>query len=210
MASGNLQPKNKIIYFITLFLILGTFVSCEREANAPSGEFKVFNIPENLSNGDLVFRKGTDLISRCVLSQGESPRFSHVGVIVLSGSGVFVVHSLPGGTKSVNGVQMEPLSSFISSENASEVAFYRAVGVNKRSRADIRKYLLKQIGKPFDEKFQLSDDSRMYCSELVVKAFRNAGMNIFEKLPTIKVMLVDEPVLPPGYLCRSYHLRVIN
>jgi len=210
MASGKSQPTNNISYFIALLLILGVVLASYNVADAPSNKSQGFENPEGLDDGDLVFRKGHDLISRLVLAQGVSPRFSHVGVIIIRESRVFVVHSLPRSITSVGGVQIEPLSSFISFENASDVAFYRINGIDDKSKVNIRKYVLSQIGKPFDEKFQLSDNKRIYCTELAVKAIEAGGLDILKELPTIKVMLITEPVLPPDYLRRSKHLKVLN
>jgi hypothetical protein len=210
MASGKSRLTSNIIYFIELLLILGVILASYKVADAPSNKPQGFKEPESLDDGDLVFRRGNDLISRLVLSQGVSSRFSHVGVIVIHQAHFFVVHSLPKGDTSADGVQIEPLSSFISSENASDVAFYRVKGIDKKSRVKIRRYILHQMGKPFDEKFQLSDDNRIYCSELAVKALDAAGLDILKELPTIEVMLINEPVLPPDYLRRSKQLSVLN
>lgn len=210
MASGNSQPTNNILYLIALLIILGVILASYKVTDAPSNKQQGFKVPEGLDDGDLVFRKGHDLISRLVLAQGVSPRFSHVGVIIIHEARVFVVHSLPRSVTSTGGVQMEPLSSFISFENASDLAFYRVNGIDHKSRVSIRKYVLRQIGKPFDEEFQLSDNKRIYCTELAVKALEVAEEDIFKELPTIQVMLINEPVLPPDYLRRSKYLRVLN
>lgn len=184
-------------------------VSCKVE-KSPSNKPQVFKVPKGLVDGDLVFRRGYDLISRMVLAQGVSSRFSHVGVIIIYESRVFVVHSLPREIASTGGVQMEPLSSFISCKDASDVAFYRVNGIDDKARVSIRKYVLRQMGKSFDENFILSDDKKIYCTELVVNALEVAKIDILKELPTIKVMLISEPVLPPDYLRRSKHFRVLN
>ncbi len=89
---------------------------------------------------------------------------------------------------------------FGSSDNATDIGFYRAKGVQSISRRRIREYVLQQIGKPFDDGFSLSDDRRMYCTELVLKALAAGGIDMAATVPRIRVMLLTEPVVPPDYL----------
>ncbi|MDP2824592.1 MAG: YiiX/YebB-like N1pC/P60 family cysteine hydrolase [Sulfuritalea sp.] len=162
-----------------------------------------------LSDGDLVFRTGRDMMSRLVLSQGDSPRFSHVGVILKSELGVFVIHALPRDGSSPGGVLVDALNSFASSENASDIAFYRVKGINANSRNKIREYVLRQVGKPFDDEFLLSNDRKVYCTELAIGSFASAGIDIAASLPHVQVMMLAEPVVPPDYLRRSPLLELM-
>lgn len=163
-----------------------------------------------LSDGDLVFRTGRDLMSRLVLSQGDAPRFSHVGIIVKIEGGMFVVHAIPGDAKFSGGVVIEPLSIFASRENASDIGFYRVKALKRCSRKEIREYVLQQIGKPFDYTFLLSESCRMYCTELVLKSFASAGIDVGATVPQIHVMLLTEPIVPPDYLRRSSLLEMLT
>jgi hypothetical protein len=212
MANGKLRQKNKVIGSIVLVVIVAVviatyfFTTTERYVNLPIEPQQKIDT-KGLSDGDIVFRAGRDMISNIVLTQGNSPQFSHVGVILRRESTVFVVHSLPESPTSVAGVQVEPLSSFVSSKNASRFAFYRVKGLNDKLRQKIRTYLLEQVGKPFDADFLMSTDDRLYCSELVVKAIAKAGIDLAAELPSIQIMLVAEPVIPPDYLRRSPNLE---
>jgi hypothetical protein len=157
----------------------------------------------DLADGDLVFRTGRELMSRLILSQGDTPRFSHVGLIVRIGGSAFVVHAVPPEGTAVSGVVLEPLARFASSSVARDFGAYRISGVTAAARARMRDYALRQIGKPFDDAFALSDDRRMYCTELVLKAIAAGGVEIAPTVPSIRVMLLAEPVVPPDHLRRS-------
>ncbi|MFI3185108.1 MAG: YiiX/YebB-like N1pC/P60 family cysteine hydrolase [Methylococcaceae bacterium] len=211
MANGKSRLTNRVICSVVLAVIVAAVAATYRATTelsvSSSIEPRRWVDAEGLSDGDLVFRTGRDLMSRLILAQGNSPQFSHVGVILRRESTVFVVHSLPEGATSVAGVQVEPLSSFVSSENASDVAFYRVKGINDKSRQKMREYVLKQVGKPFDAAFLLSTDDSMYCTELAVKALAAAGIHLVAELPHIRVMLIDELVIPPDYLRRSRRLE---
>lgn len=162
-----------------------------------------------VSDGDLVFRTGRDMMSRLVLSQGDSPRFSHVGVILREPDGVVVIHALPAGETSPGGVIVEPLGSFASPDNASDIAFYRPRSLTAASRKKVREFLLQQVGKPFDGEFLLSNDSKMYCTELAIRSFAEVGIDIGASLSPVEVMLLAEPVVPPDLLRRSPQLDLL-
>ena len=49
----------------------------------------------------------------------------------------------------------------------------------------------------------------MYCTELAVKSIAAAEIDIAVSLPSIRVMLLAEPVIPPDHLRRSHHLEIV-
>jgi hypothetical protein len=148
-------------------------------------------------------------MSRLVLSQGDSSRFSHVGILLKQESGLVVVHALPRDGESPGGVVIEPLRVFAASDNASDIGFYRVKGINADARNIIREFVLHQLGKPFDDDFLMSEDEKMYCTELVLKALAAAGMSVTTSMPHIQVMLIEEPVEPPDYLRRLSQMEAI-
>jgi hypothetical protein len=166
--------------------------------------------PQGLADGDLVFRTGRDMVARLVLSQGESPRFSHVGVIVKQDGKPFVVHALPKGDTARDGVRIEPLSLFASNENTADIGYYRIKGIDTMVRQEIRSYALHQIGKPFDDVFKFSDDTQFYCTELVLKALAAGGLDLSESILNIHVFMLAEPVFPPDHLRRSSKLEAMT
>jgi uncharacterized protein YycO len=195
--------------FILLVIIANTYfkhIGSVTEKKRAS----LFTLDEKqLSNGDLIFRKGRDLASSLVLAQGNSGQFSHVGVIVKQQGIVSVVHSVPEQSEAIAGVQTELLSHFISFDNASDIAVYQMKVVDDKAREKILEYLLQQIGKPFDDDFLLSTDKKIYCTELVIKAFAYAGVTLVTEQAFIEIIMLDEPVLPPDHLRRSSLLKKV-
>lgn len=168
------------------------------------------NDPVQLSDGDLVFRAGRDMMSKIVLSKGEASQFSHVGIVILRDSDVLVVHAMPNEVGSKGGVLIDTLESFTSKENATDVAFYRMKNLDVSGSKRIRAYLLAQVGKPFDDKFLMSEDDSMYCTELAIKALSVSGQNVAEFVPRTNVMTLTEPVVPPDYLRKSSHIERLS
>jgi|GEM_PF-3096804 len=214
MVSGKLLLTSKVAWTGTLLLVLSILQVDHREVDA-YGDFSTEEsirweeIAGNLSDGDLVFRTGRDIMSRLVLSQGDSSRFSHVGIILKQESGPVVVHALPQNGTSPGGVLTEPLRVFAASDNASDIGFYRIKDIDANARNSIREYVMRQIGKPFDNDFLLSEDEKMYCTELVLKALSAAGISVATFMPHIQVMLITEPVEPPDYLRRLSQMETI-
>lgn len=209
MEIGKLQHPNKVL----LFVVLGVVFLAATYTNQDSANVSthIESLPwidaKKLSDGDLIFRKGHDLISRLVLTQGNSAQFSHVGIILIREGIVSVIHSLPEDVNTSSGVQVESLDSFVSIENASDVAVYRITGIDTKSRQKIREYVLKQVGKPFDTSLLMSTDDSMYCTELVVKAYIAVGITLATRLAAIRVTLINEPVIPPDHLRWSHRLE---
>lgn len=200
----------KRIIFLIIFMLLDSayiypyknFIS----EVSPRNSFE----QEELADGDLVFRTGRDMMTRLVLSQGESSRFSHVGIIVKQGKKTYVVHALPHDNLSQGGVQIEPLVLFASTENAAEIGFYRIKNIDLMSQQKIRIYALQQLGKPFDNAFRFSDDTEFYCTELVLKALAAGGIDLSKSIMSIEVFMLSEPVFPPDYLRRSSILKLLT
>ena len=165
----------------------GLEVTAEREA--------VLSAAGQLQDGDLVFRRGRDLMSSLVLRQGQASRFSHVGMVRRLEGQVTIVHAMPDEPGSPGGVRQELLADFLAPAVASDAASYRLPGLDRSATRD---WLDAQRGKPFDMRFALSDARALYCSELVVRALDIGGLP--QTLATVSAPLLDEPVVTPDAL----------
>jgi len=163
--------------------------------------------PAELQDGDIVFRRGVDAIGRMVLSYGDRPRFSHVGMLVRDDGGTFVVHALPETSVDDGGVQLDRLGAFNSPLRAADVGYYRVRQLSLEQRREIHRFLIAQVGRPFDLRFKYSTDDAVYCTELVLKALAQVGVELTPTLEAIQVILVDEPVFAPDALRQSELLQ---
>lgn len=173
-------------------------------SQAPGRE-QVLAAAAHLDDGDLVFRRGRDLMSALVLRQGSGSRFSHVGMVVREADRVDVVHAMPDEPGRPGGVRRESLQAFLALPLASDAASLRASGLALRQQAALRSYLLSRIGSPFDNAFELSDDSRLYCTEVAVAALAAAGVQL--RPATQVAPLLREPVVTPDGLFHTPGLR---
>jgi len=153
--------------------------------------------------GDLVFRTGRDVMARLVLTQGDSVRYSHVGVLVGTAGAWSVASAMPAEGGFRGGVLLEPLASFASREKARAVGIWRVGALTPRAREVFVAHVLAQRGKPFDAAFRYGEDSSLYCTELVMKGLAAAGQDLSNSVPGVTVLTVPEKVYPPDYLRRS-------
>ena len=212
MALGKLLHPSKF-FFILWFIVLLTALSSyppENELGSVNEKILQSLAGQSLSDGDLIFRKGRDLVSDIILTQGDSAQFSHVGMIIKRNDLVYVVHSIPEDVDSVAGVQIEALNSFASFENAVEIAVYRLKNINNLLQDKLKHFVLQQVGKPFDNDFLMSTDDKFYCSELVIKAFATAGIDLTDEIEPIEIMLIDEAVIVPDHLRQSSRFRLLS
>jgi len=163
--------------------------------------------PVELLDGDLVFRRGVDAIGRMVLRYGDRPRFSHVGMVVRDAGETLVVHALPETPGNNGGVRVDRLVTFSSPLRAADIGYYRLGQLTPAQRREIHRFLLEHIGTPFDLRFEYSTDDSMYCTELVLKALAQVGVEVAPSLDTVRVITVDEPAFAPDALRQSEQLE---
>lgn len=168
-----------------------------------------------VEDGDVVFRRGRSLNSRAVLLADQDSRFSHVGVVIGSAtSEASVVHAVPSTEDDLGGVRIEPLAEFLSEKKAVTWGVYRLAREDRLAFSkEAAKYAEKagREGVEFDSAFELVDDSKLYCTELVWRAYRAAGLDIIDgrfdeiQLPILKADLA----ILPSRLENSHHLQQV-
>lgn len=144
-----------------------------------------------------MLRRGIDVLAAAVLAQQSGARFSHVGMIVISDGRPLVIHSTPPEPGFAGGVHSETLEAFASPDVASDLAIYRIPYLDSVAKRRVRDYLFSQLGRPFDLRFQYSDDSELYCTELVLKALQRAGLDLVATLPRVQAIGMSEPAFSP-------------
>ena len=165
------------------------FKSYHKKATSIAYDFKIFN------NGDLISRKGHGIFSDIFSSigKGESP-YSHVGIINKINNEVFVIHTEANEITGIGFAKEDCLIDFIN--NASSAALYRVKRVSSNKRQSIVLNALRYVRDkiPFDTDFDLSSDNKLYCTELVYKAFRDSGLNILGSPSIIRVSLFGSQI----------------
>ncbi len=133
-----------------------------------------------LRDGDIVLRRGRSPKSRAVLMADSAGMFSHAGIAVATDSGVMIVHAVPG--EGVPGqperIRMERPEEFLSRKKACKARIFRIMspGAAATAAGYARRKYLDEV--EFDHDYDLEDTVRMYCTELLWKAYMQSGVDI--------------------------------
>jgi len=131
--------------------------SCARPAQAAVRE------------GDIVFQTSRSAQSQAIQLATHSP-FSHMGLVVIRNGRPMVLEAIAH-------VQLTPLEEWTARGENGRYVVKRlrdeTILKNPKNRAALEKAALSFAGKPYDPYFEWTDD-RIYCSELVWKAYQRA------------------------------------
>lgn len=200
MTNGKLPCRNRLLFGMPLIFVLIFAFSYNK--NEKSCLVNLYDL-DSVFSGDIIFRKGHDLVSRIVLAQRDSSIFSHVGVIVRINSGFEVVHAIPEESSRSGGVIMESLEEFVSCKNSVASSVYRINSLQQNERELFLSFVLNSIGKPFDHKFRYKDNNAFYCTELVIKAIEQVNNTAYQNIITVEIPTLKEPVYLPEDLRKS-------
>jgi cell wall-associated NlpC family hydrolase len=176
---------------------------------APAVQPTAVLLPAKLQEGDLVFRQGRDAVSSAVLALDTEARYSHVGLLARRAGAWVVIHSLPAAWPGDrDGVRMDPLQTYVSPQNARTAAVYRLRAASNSGgqavqRAVLTARSLHETHARFDDDFDLRNGERLYCTELVWRAFRAAGIDLAPDPEWLNLPLRSGYYILPGTLIRS-------
>lgn len=167
-----------------------------------------------LQHGDLIFRKGRSIESRVVLITDKESNYSHVGVIYMKDDSIFVIHAVPGESESgINYIKLEEIKKFLSLQKARKAAVYRLSNPQQGSEAGLaaeRAMFYFDQKLVFDDDFDLSCENKLYCTELVWKAFLDADIDLTEgNVSVLNIPLKKGDFLLPSIFLKSSLLKKI-
>ncbi|MGC4058582.1 MAG: YiiX/YebB-like N1pC/P60 family cysteine hydrolase [Chitinophagaceae bacterium] len=162
-----------------VLLLFISLCSCGRMQTPQAAEKSIADsVLRQLRTGDIVLRAGKDEISHFFtrLNQHDH-RFSHCGIVVVSDSGIQVAHITAGGKSNSGDLHYELLSSFVAAAHNTEWTVFRPP-LAESQRAAVPRILsrLSAAHIRFDKRFDLASDNELYCSEMVCKVLRSAGV----------------------------------
>ncbi|MCD8079682.1 MAG: hypothetical protein LUF04_04490 [Bacteroides sp.] len=184
---------------VLIFLFLSLFCGCHKRE-----ETSVSVFPEHLlREGDLVFRRGTGIASRLVLAADRKGMYSHIGIVICRDSVWEVIHAVPGEPDfrgDPDRVKMEPVQRFFARDRAACGALMRVQGDPARNRLAARQALAcYEAGMLFDHQYDLSDSTRVYCTELVQRCYLKEGTDLAEE----RITPLNVPALNGSYILPS-------
>ncbi len=196
----------------------------EGESSA-TDELKKAPPPDSsLRDGDIVFQSSSGPEATAIQRATKSP-LTHCGVLFKEGNDWYVYEA-------VQPVKKTLLKDFAKNGDGDKYVVRRLKDADNvltdKVLDKMHKYLKQNVGKDYDLKFEWSDD-RMYCSELVWKAYRDAtGLKVgkLKKMgdydlsdPDVKKALEDrygknlplsEPTIAPGAIFDSKLLKTVR
>ena len=193
--------KSLIPALFTLLFLLPA--GCRNHIKAP--EVPAFPY-EQMREGDLAFRCGRGVFSRAVMSAEEEPLYSHVGVLVKEEGTWKVVHAVPGESEfsgDFDRVKAEALDGYFSPDRAFRGSLVHT-GLADSARIAALSGEALQLARDsvrFDRSYDLTDSSRLYCTELVWKLYRHVGTDLSEgRRRYINVVGIHADCLLPEHL----------
>lgn len=188
------MKKNKYIFPIVTFLLsfgCALFVAMKVFPNNPfSGSKTESKSANKIHDGDLIFQTSESKQCEAVRIATNS-KFSHCGIILFVNGGEFVLEA-------VQPVKITPLEEWITHGKEHKYVIKRLKNaetlLTEETLDKMKAYGKQFLGKEYDAYFEWTD-TRIYCSELVWKIYKNGAGIELSKLKQLKDFnLSDERV----------------
>ena len=128
----------------------------------------VSKILPKLRHGDIILRSGVGIWSEYIRDYNKKDkRFSHVGIVFIEKGKIQVLHAEGDDVTGQGTVGFDSLETFVRASEQIGISRFHTVD-GTQVAAEAKKFL----GRPFDWKFNLQDDSACYCTELIEHALR--------------------------------------
>ncbi len=195
-------------------VVIVLLCGCRRERVDQSRVCDMEIFKSQLQVGDIVFRRGTGIVGRTVLSVDNEGRYSHVGVVVSVDGELCVIHAVPGESDyegDFDRVKCDKVEQFMSERRAARGAIYRPEVVDSiKCRVAASAIRLNRNMVRFDHDYDLCDTTRLYCTELIEYIFGLEGISLCEGRRTeISFPSFSGEHILPSDLTKSSKLKVI-
>jgi uncharacterized protein YycO len=164
-------------------------------------EDKIFSF---LNDGDIICRLGDRIWS--IYFKELSPndkRFSHLGIVRIRNNTISVINAEGLTKEKKDFVNEVSLKEFL--KCAQKIGIYRLKNIEGKTVSDTA---LEFIGIPFDWQFDMEDDSKLYCSELLFVILKKIEPNIILNKVFIKEM--GKNIIPLDICSQSEYFTEIG
>ena len=172
-------------------------------------------LPEKaeLKAGDVVFRRGGGFTSQVVLAADRKGNYSHTGIVAEAEGKMMIVHAVPGEHEfddDVDRVKMDTPERFFSSEYAFIGEICRPLDSITAINAAAEAYKIYKRNVLFDHEYDDRDTTKMYCTELVVFAFKKAGVDLVGiERHTVRLPILKAECIFPSDIHESPYLETV-
>lgn len=193
---------NNLRYTLLFIILLAT--SC-RSDNHRHTTTSPPEIPlEEIMPCDLAFRLGRSLESNIIATKGG---YSHIGVIIRKDSTLQVAHIEPS-RDGYEQTKYESLNDFFHPDKSAAGCIMRIKDIIPEQYATIEGYLRSRKHNSFDHDYMLSDSSKMYCTELVHRAYMAIGLDLTQGIRH-RVPIASEGIVLPSDIYQNEALTEI-
>lgn len=159
-----------------------------------------------LQNGDLILRCGRSTESFAVFTADKDAEFTHIGIVVIENKIPKIIHAVPHKNKFL---KKESIEEFLKPENASKFAIYRSNFSSttlQKVTSEISTFYKNKI--VFDNNYDLETDHEMYCTELILKAFKNSNIPLNIKTKELNYLFGNHVIIFPSEFTKSPFKKV--
>jgi hypothetical protein len=168
---------NPYLPFTYCALLLLSTLSCASDSQGYQRAIQQVELPaavyNELRGGEIILRKGDGFLSgQLIQILNEEIPLSHCGMIIKGDTSVFVIHAISDDYKGRDGVQPTTLTNFVNKSIDSSLIIVRPKFNDSTLIAmqnEAKRYV--HLNKLFDYKFNLSDTTEIYCTELLKYIF---------------------------------------
>lgn len=202
--------KHPLFVFLLFAVTVLLFSTCVGKDE----HYSVLPDSVKLKEGDLVFRLGTSFESEMVVAADRNGLYSHCGIVVDSAGVMMIVHAVPDELDSpedIERVKMDDPDVFFRADRAKAGAVCRvddSIAAHRAAQSAKAAYLRRT---PFDNNFDDKDTTKLYCSELVWRSFKNAGYDLVgsERYSYNAIVMSFDNCIMPSQIYNSNYVHPI-
>ncbi len=173
---------------IVLLVLLSLLAACnEQDIRNEAPETVIDSMAALIRPGDIILRAGRDEVSQLFKRLNtHNQTYSHCGMAVTDDSGIAVIHLISTVENPSGAIIKEPLKVFVQAKSNSSWAIvrYNLDNIEQQNLIMVMEdFYRKSIS--FDHDFDLATDDKMYCTEMIYKAFVLASKDSLLILPTL-------------------------
>lgn len=124
-----------------------------------------------IQEGDIILRKGFGLFSDHIATQFNdgSADVTHAGILTKEKGQWQVIHSLSSDVSDIDGVQQQPLDTFLAYSVPNKIMVTRVKNAAMALGGKITSSAKARLGKniPFDHSGKFDDSTELFCTELI-------------------------------------------
>jgi len=197
------MKRRALITGAAVVLILVLCIIVKLPQLTPHPIIRSQDVAEYLRDGDIICRLGDRLWSAYFKDiSAMDKRFSHLGIVRVSDNKITVINAEGRTMEGKDSVNETDLDEFL--EIAKTVGIYR---LRSPARQALSSAAMNFIGIPFDWSFDLKDDTKLYCTELLFAVLKEIAPEIH--LKTIFQKELNKEIMPLEAVSNSTYFREV-